>query len=585
MKTKKEPSGKSRRAAAKAPPLVVEKPRSVFWPYAIGLAAALVAAFAVYEPSLQGPFLFDDQYLPFGQPDFPFDSLKAWILGVRPLLMFTYWINYQLSAKDTFSYHAFNVIFHAMVSILVFFIARKVLEWAQVEGRRRDVLAIFAGALFLLHPVNSESVGYVASRSESLSVLFFLGAFALFLYRRTTEITWTRTALVLLVFGGAVLSKEHTVVLPALLLLTDYFWNPPFSFTGIRRNWRLYVPVTAGGLLAVFYLLRQLRGAPSAGFSLKDFTWYQYFFTQCRAFWLYIRLFLFPAWLRIDYDFPISHTILEHGALVGLIAILLAAGAAFYYRRRYPLAAYGFFAFLILMAPTSSIVPIADPVAERRLYLSMIGLLFIVMEFLRRVDVRQPKWIAGLAGVLLVAGIAAHSRNFVWSDKVLLWEDTVTESPNKYRPVFQLAQAYFEAGKCAQALPYYERAAQLDPTDYSLFVDWGVDYVNCLNQPEQAVAKFRQAAALKPTAHVYSQIGMAYGKEGKNAEALEALATAEKIDPNFDATYQYRGGVHLAEGNPTAAIEDFRRALALNPRNEIARRALAMTEEQLTNRR
>ncbi|MBZ5595423.1 MAG: hypothetical protein LAP39_24530 [Acidobacteriia bacterium] len=579
MKTKKAQSRKSGRAGAKPAPLIAEKPRSVFRPYAIGFAAALVVAFAVYEPSLNGPFLFDDQYLPFGQADFPFDSLRAWITGVRPLLMFSYWINFELSGKQTFSYHLFNVFFHAMVSVLIFLIANKVLEWAQVERARRQVLAVFAGALFLLHPVNSESVGYVASRSENLSVLLFLGAFALFLYRRSTEITWTRTAMVLLVFAAAVLSKEHTVVLPALLLLTDYFWNPPFSFAGIRRNWRLYVPVTISGVLAVLYLARQLRGATSAGFNIKDFTWYQYFFTQCRAFWLYIRLFLFPLGLRIDYDFPPSRTLLQHGALVGLIAILLAAGAAYYYRRRYPLAAYGFFAFLILMAPTSSFVPIADPVAERRLYLSMIGLLFIVLEFLRRVDVQQPKWIAGLAGVLLIGGIATHNRNVVWSDKIALWEDTAAESPNQGRVLFQLAQAYYEVGHCAQALPLYERIARLDGSDYRLLMDWALDY-DCLNQPEQALQKFSQAAALRQTAHVYSQIGMVYGKQGKNAEALDALATAEKIDPNFDMTYVYRGGVRIAQGNPGAGIEDFRRALALNPRNETARRALAMIEAQ-----
>jgi tetratricopeptide (TPR) repeat protein len=78
---------------------------------------------------------------------------------------------------------------------------------------------------------------------------------------------------------------------------------------------------------------------------------------------------------------------------------------------------------------------------------------------------------------------------------------------------------------------------------------------------------------------------MIYGKQGKNAEALDALATAEKLDPNFDMTYVYRGGVRLSQGNPTAAIADFRYALALNPRNQRAQQALAMTEAQLANRK
>ncbi len=579
MKPSKESSRKSGRTAAKPLSPVVEKPGTVLWPYGLGFAIALAVAFEVYGPSLNGPFLFDDQYLIFMRPNFELDSLSAWISGVRPLLMFSYWVNYRLSGLHPLPYHAFNVLFHVMVSVLVFFIVRKILEWAQVDRLRRDVLAAFAGALFLLHPVNSESVGYVASRSENLSVLFFLGAFALFLYRRSVEVSWRRTAMVLVVFAAAVLSKEHTVILPALLLLTDYFWNPPFSFAGIRRNWRLYVPVTVAAVLAAIYLARQLSGATSAGFRIRDFRWYQYFFTECRAFWLYIRLFLFPAGLRIDYDYPVSHTILEHGAILGLMAILVAAGVLFYFRRRYPLAAYGFFAFVILMAPTSSFVPIADPVAERRLYLSMIGLLLILIEFLRRIDVRRPKAIAALAGVLLILGIATYNRNFVWSDKVALWEDTAAKSPNKARVQFQLAQAYYEYGACDQALPHYERSAALDPSDYRLYIDWGLDY-DCLKQPEQALTKFKRAASMRATAHAYSQIGMIYGKEGKSAEALDALATAEKIDPNFDMTYVYRGGVRLAQGNVNAASDDFRHALALNPRNQTARQALDMIDAQ-----
>ena len=581
MKGKRQ---QARKSGAKPLVGVVEGPRAAYWPYALGVLLALGVAFEVYGPSLYGPFIFDDQYLPFSVPNFASDSWRAWMAGNRPVLMLSYWINFQFSGVQTFSYHAFNVTFHAADSVLLFFIARKVQELAGVERARRDVLAVFAGALFLLHPANSESVGYVASRSENLSILFFFSAFALFLYRRATEVTWIRAALILALFAAAALTKEHTIALPALLLLTDYFWNPPFSFTGIRRNWRLYAPVTAGAVIVGAFLVSKLRGAPTAGFEIKGLTWYQYFFTECRAFWVYIRLFLFPAGLRIDYDFPISRTLVDHGAILGLIAIVAAAAAAFYFRRRYPLAAYGFFAFVILMAPTSSFVPIKDPVAERRLYLSMIGLLFIVLEFLGRLDVKQTKWMAALAGVLVVAAIATYHRNAVWSDPVMLWEDTVAKSPRIARDEFQLAEAYRERGECAKALDHYARSAQLDPTDDRLFIDWGLAY-DCLNQPEQALVKFRHAAAMKPTAHVYTQIGMIYAKEGKNADALEALAQAAAIDPKFDVTYQYRGGVRQNMGDMAGAIADFERALALNPHNGVAAQALASAQAALGNRR
>jgi tetratricopeptide (TPR) repeat protein len=581
MKGKKQ---QTRKTGPKPVVAVAEAPPAAYWPYALGVLLALAVAFQVYGPSLYGPFIFDDQYLPFSVPNFPADSWRAWMAGNRPVLMLSYWVNFQFSGLQTFSYHAFNVIFHAADSVLIFFIVRKIQDFAGVERRRCDVLAVFAGALFLLHPVNSESVGYVASRSENLSILFFFGALALFLYRREPPVTWMRSAVVLALFAAAALTKEHTIVLPALLLLTDYFWNPPFSFAGIRRNWRLYAPVTIGSVIVGAFLVSKLRGAPTAGFGVKGLNWYQYFFTECRAFWVYIRLFLFPAGLRIDYDFPISRTMVDHGAILGLVAILGATGAAFYFRRRYPLAAYGFFAFVILMAPTSSFVPIKDPVAERRLYLSMIGLLFIVLEFLRRVDVKQIKWMAALGGVLVVAGIATYQRNAVWSDPVALWEDTVAKSPRIARDEFQLAEAYRERGDCAKALDHYARSSQLDSTDDRLFIDWGLAY-DCLNQPEQALAKLRRAAAMKRTAHVYTQIGMIYAKQGQNAEALEALARAAKIDPKFDVTYQYRGGVRQNMGDLAGAIADFEQALALNPHNGPAAQALANAQAALGNRR
>jgi len=594
MKGKKQQSkridrGAGRRAA------VVEVSHRAYWPYFLGGFLTLAAAFWVYGPALDGPFLFDDRTLPFGNGTFPVDQFIAWLKGVRPLLMLTYWVNYRLSQFQPYSYHAFNVIFHTANSVLIFLIVRKVLQLANIVGARRDVLAGFAGALFLVHPLNSESVAYITSRSEDLSVLLFLGAWTAFLYRPQAEATWARAALVLALFGAAVLTKEHTIVLPAVLLLTDYFWNPPFSFQGIRRNWKIYLPFAASFILVVAYLFATLRtaivqGAGGAGFGLKDFTWYQYFFTECRAFWVYIRLFLFPAGLRVDYDFPISHTILEHGALIGLIAILVVAGAAFYYRRRYPLAAFGFFAFVILMAPTSSFMPIKDPVVEYRLYLSMIGLLFIVLEFLRRVDVTQRNWIAVLAGVLLVAAIATHERNVVWSDPRILWEDTVAKSPNLARAEFHLAESYREQGDCAKALPHYARAAELDPPakhSYwyaSIFVDWGLAY-DCLNREDEALAKFRQAAALEPTGHVYSQIGMVYGKQKKNAEAMEALQKALQLDPSFSMTYVYLGGVYQNTGDLADAIAQFKHALAIDPKNEAALESLRIAEAALANRR
>ena len=103
-----------------------------------------------------------------------------------------------------------------------------------------------------------------------------------------------------------------------------------------------------------------------------------------------------------------------------------------------------------------------------------------------------------------------------------------------------------------------------------------------LNQLQPALEKLQQSAALRPTAHVYSQIGMVYGKLEKWPEALAALATAEKLDSNFPDTYVYLGMVHTKTNQPVVdAVQDFRHALDLDPGNTRAQQFLKAVVNQL----
>jgi tetratricopeptide (TPR) repeat protein len=560
-----------------AVPAQAKSPRhGLYWAIA---AAAVAVLFWAYGPALHGPFLFDDNTLPFALPGFD-QPLKVWLANVRPVLFFTYWINNQISRDDTYSYHVTNLIIHLIASGLVFLMVRRLLELAKAPASRQTLLAGFAAAIFLLHPVQTEAVAYLAGRSESLSVMLVFAAFTLFLYRREARVTWGVTAAVLLLFGAALFSKEHTIVLPALLLLTDYWWNPGFSFAGIRGNWKLYGVMALGAAAALAKFWNLIFHGGGAGFGLTEFTWYQYLFTQFRALFVYIGEFLLPVNLNIDWDFPISHTILEHGAIAGLAVWLALIGAAWYYRRRFPLASYGLLVYLLLMSPTSSILPIKDPVAERRLYFSIVGLLLIVVDVLSRVkvDYRKLAWVCGI--VTLVAAGVTHARASVWGDQFLLWHDTAAKSPNKSRVHWWLAMSYYERQQYDLALAEFEKTAQLERPVYQLLIDWGLAY-DALNQPGKALEKLRQAAALDATAHVYSQIGMVYAKSSQYPEALEALATAERLDPAFARTYLYRGKIFLKTGRVPEAVVNYQRALALDRNLEEARQDLAQVQSKL----
>jgi tetratricopeptide (TPR) repeat protein len=570
MKTRKTQS------PAKASPGFSLKP----WHVAVGVLVALLVLFEVYGPALNGVFVFDDESLPFYSRDFGARPLIPAITGVRPFLMFTFWLNHQISGLEPYGYHLLNFLFHFASGVLVFFICRKVLEWAGVAGARRELLAAFAGCLFLFHPIQTESVAYIASRSENLSILFCYAAFALFLYRQAQAVSWPVVAGVLVLFAAAASTKEHTIVLPAVLLLTDYYWNPGFSFEGARKNWRLYGTMAVVGAAGVYSVWNLLRTAPTAGFGVKDLPWNHYLYTQWRALWIYFRLLVFPAGQNADYRYPVSHTPFEPGTLIGLAGLLVLVGLAIRFQHRLPLASYGFLAALLLFAPTSSVIPIRDVVAERRVYLPMIGLLFVALEFLRRWKLDLRRMAAVLTAILLVCAVLTYQRNKVWAGPVPLWEDVLAKSPENSRAHFQLALGYYEDGRCQESVRHYKTAERLGEREHRLYVDWALAD-DCLGRFDDALAKIKRAIEIEKTAHAYALMGMIYAKQNRRDEAMAALDEAGRIDAGYDMTYAYRGNLLVLANDFAGAAAQYRHALDLDPNNQLARNGLARVQAAL----
>src|SRR5580704_6343728 len=180
-------TNKVKKSKRPAPAVAAAESRTnpLLWIYGLSLGIAFIAALEVYWPALHGPFLLDDSHLPYMLPHAAHAPLRIWLHQMRPLLMFTFWLNFQQSGvESTFGYHLVNLFLHIFNSIFIFLAVRKVLSWASIEQLAARILSLFAAGLFLLHPLQTESVSYVASRSETLSVFFVLAAFVVFLYRQ-----------------------------------------------------------------------------------------------------------------------------------------------------------------------------------------------------------------------------------------------------------------------------------------------------------------------------------------------------------------------------------------------------------------
>jgi protein O-mannosyl-transferase len=565
MKKQKRQETKSAAAAVPAAP---SRWAAVPWWYWLIGFGALFIVFAVYGPALHGPFVLDDLYLPYTDVNAPTLHFVQWLRNLRPLLMGSFWVDYQIGGSDPYSYHVSNVLLHFGVSVLVMLIVARLLLWAGVTGYKRQALAVFSGALFLLHPLQTESVAYVASRSDVLSVLFYYAAFAVFLYSNRDSLSLSRAIGIVILFGAAAGTKEHTLTLPLLILMTDFYWHRG----GLRKNMALYGLLGVACAVGGVFVVRVLSSANTAGFGMKDLSPMAYFYTQCRVLLTYARMFILPYGQNLDPDIPVSQGLLDYGAVFGLIVLLAVTLAAWIYRKRFPLASFGVFVFLLLIAPTSSVVPIRDVLAERRVYLPFVGLILIVVEFLRRMEYRQM--MGTVAAILAVCTVLTYQRSEVWSTSLALWKDTVEKSPRKMRPRFQLAFAQYQGGQCPVAAQNFEASSRLDVPDYRLYVDWG-NALDCAGRENDAANAYNSAIQIHPEmAEAYVGLSAVYGKQRKFDEALKTLATAQAIDPNIAQIYLNRGGVYELQGDRSSAIQQYQQALRTEPSNRTAREAL-----------
>jgi tetratricopeptide (TPR) repeat protein len=154
----------------------------------------------------------------------------------------------------------------------------------------------------------------------------------------------------------------------------------------------------------------------------------------------------------------------------------------------------------------------------------------------------------GAAALLICAGLN-YRRNELWSSPIAIWQDTSEKSPAKVRPRFQLALAYYEMGQCEPAAQNFAAAARLD----------------------------------RPSMALLLNLGVALGCSGRGEDGLKVLADAQRLNPNYDMTYVYRGDIYAGLGDKGSAADQYERALALNPGNGVARVSLQRIHAESQN--
>jgi len=541
------------------------QPKKPDWP-ALASAAALAAGIvAAYAQTFAVPLLLDDdssirsnssirQLWPLGRALAPPDSAGV---GGRPLLNLSFALNYRIGGTEVFSYHAVNLAIHVLAAWVLFALVRRTLRLpvlAERFGAASTGLALAVSALWALHPVLTESVTYLSQRAESLMGLFYL----LTLYCFVRQWNW----LCVLSCLGGVGTKEVIATAPIMVLLYDRTFVSG-TFAAAWKRHRILFVALAATWIPLGWLMIGL-GQRNVGFG-QGTAWWSYGLTECRAICRYLLLAVWPRPLIFDYGTDQAVGPIVRFGSVALLAALLTAVAKLSLRR--PMAGFTLAWVFLILAPTSSIIPIAgQPIAENRLYLPLAGLVAAAAVGLFAWIGRASWAVFAVAAAML--GLATAVRNQAYRSVVALWSDTVAKNPGNSRAHTNLGTAWLDTGRLDEAVAQYEVALRLKPGSAEAHNNLGSAWEKIPGRLNAAVSEFEAAIRLKPDFYgAHYNLGTALERiSGRERDAVAQLQAALRLKPDFaEAHYNLGTALERIPGRSAEAVAEYQEAIRLYP--------------------
>jgi tetratricopeptide (TPR) repeat protein len=573
-----------------------------------GALLLVVAVGLTYRDSLGAPFIFDDlativhnpsiktilPLISFSGDYTPLQPAPGSPVHGRPVVNLSLAVNYHFAEFSPRAYRLTNIALHALAAIVLSTVVRRTLRQPFFQDAFATVaepLAIAAALLWALHPLASECVVYVTQRTEVLMALCYFSTMYAALRYWTAESSGGRAGwlgLAVLCCQLGMLSKETAATIPAVVLLYERTFVAGSFRRALGNSWPLYLGLAVTWLPLVALNLGGPR-TPVVGFEY-GVSGPEWWFTQCKVLFLYLKLIVWPWPLVIHYAMPYLPSIAAAWPWVIGAAAVATIAIVFLYRG----SSLGFVATtsLIVLSPTL-VVPIATEVAaERRLYLVLAAIVPWAVAgcyaLLRRGLAGNEKLGARastnrlplrltIAGALCVAGgysVLDMRRVAVYTDEVTLWSDAERHQPDNSLVQVNLGDALEKSGRLNEAILHYERAIELAPNFVGHQSLAGA--LAAAGRFAEAKEHYEEAIRQRPNmAALHFNYGQLLARIGENDRARTEYEEAFKILPDYRIAYAL-GELDEAAGNSESARQHYVESLRLNADHVAAHRRLGI---------
>ncbi len=562
----------------------------------------LIVGWAAHFNGVYGTFVFDDSNRILDNPRIQQVNWET-VSGRRPVVDLTLAMNYAAAGTgrplSPRGFHVVNLAIHLLASLTLFGLVRRTLCLDAVGESFREAstpLALVIAAIWVVHPLQTGSVTYLIQRAESIMGLFYLLTLYLFLRGACSNsgLFWFVAAVACSALGMC--SKAVMITAPVTVLIFDLLLVSRGLSVAMRRRWGLYA-----GLAATWFLLLATDVAPgvlstgrsgaTVGFSVKGIAPIEYLLTQAGVLTHYLSLTFWPRPLCLDHGWPTASGV--NGVLLPLLVVLAAlGGTAWAVARKSALGLAGAW-FFIILAPTSSVVPIKDAMFEHRMYLPLAGVVciavaagfaglgYLAVRLTWSHATRRGAGVAIATAVILALGVGTMLRNRDYLSEFGMWQDVLTKRPENARAHMGFGTALFARamqspdgkastrarGLFGRAEASFRRCVVLRPR----FPDGHYNLGNALaelGRLDEAVVAYREAVRLKPSyTKAHYNLGNALKRQNRLTEAVVSYQAAISLQRGHISARTNLGSTLKLLGRIDEAIQQYQRVLKLDPRH------------------
>ena len=540
--------------------------------YILILAAAVVI---LYAQSLLFDFVnYDDYDLVYENTSFlsdPSNIIRAFtshaFIGkrevsvyYRPILQVSYIIDYRMWGLNPLGYHATNIMLHAVTTFVLFSFLVIVIQ--------EKFTALLISLLFAFHPIQVESVAWIAGRNDILVGLFIVLMLYFYALHRLHEqkknlFLW----LSILSFTFALFTKEsaafYLLLLPLYDIVTSKDGLQTLVYRNLLRKVLPFIIILCGYLLIRNFLFGEFIGSEKLYGKLSPMVRLRLIPALITE---HLSLLLFPIGLSVEH--PLDKLIwLEYpwdivsyivtGALA--VAVLLA------WRIRRSLS-FGLLWLLVGFLPLLNFIPLAVPILEHRLYTTAAGFVLFLAGFIKFFTLQKYARFASAIVILILVIYAAgtYGRLPVWKNSETLWLDAIKKAPTAHRSYFNLAGYYYEQQQYEKAIPLLQRYIELRPEDFMGYSKLRQTYF-VLGRYGDAVSVCRQMISLDPQGqNRYIDLGVLFERLNMADSAFTLYREALKENPAFYKIHDRLGTLFLNRNLPDSAEQHYRLAIEIS---------------------